>query len=643
MDDHTELPHNQLILNAGEHHTGIIFSPFEHDTPSDISAQKTFTNTAHSRHNTPIGGSGSGWISTPDVGGTSLSKTMPVGDAWILLFFAAALTAWKALYRKRNLLLILLISIFAGQVYAGITSLSFNPTVGGTRMTIVPTISAVPDGVVAVCWDLYYDPACENKVSDIHFHRAIGDGANAVWFTTPTTAGTYYIKASLRSGSVCGGLQESYYTLPLIVYPADADIVLERTAQAAASRVEITDDVTKQAYGAMRFSKTALNDDSRTLFERYNYFISFPFDVLIGEIYGIGTVGEDWRILYYDGQGRAEEGFFAERTDNWVMFDDTEDVLRAGEGYLLQLNTISMDEENTSIWANDAEIATLFFPAMSAISDPETRDATLPALGSDYECTINLSASLGAEGDRRKKDSYWRCIGVPSFSSPSGVKGMAYFYEWNTADNSLTVRSSAGFTFKPMHAYLVQNGDEITWRNVTLPASIVARQRDNESEEIVLELEQNGTFIDRTYIRLTDEPLVTEDFDFGRDLSKEINAGKANIYTLLGYERLAANMLPDSVIRVPVGLRIEQAGEYKIHVRRKDVQCTIVDAVTGVRTTDCTVYLKAGTYEGRFSVEIGDSVSTSIQNSAVSDQSVRKVMVNGILYIEKDGKKYIIR
>jgi len=97
------------------------------------------------------------------------------------------------------------------------------------------------------------------------------------------------------------------------------------------------------------------------------------------------------------------------------------------------------------------------------------------------------------------------------------------------------------------------------------------------------------------------------------------------------------------VTRVPVGLQIEQSGEYKINVRRNNVRCTIVDAVTGVRTTDCTVYLNAGTYEGRFSVEIGDSVSTSIQHSAVSDQSVRKVMVNGILYIEKGGKKYIIR
>ena len=101
-------------------------------------------------------------------------------------------------------------------------------------------------------------------------------------------------------------------------------------------------------------------------FARYNYFISFPFDVKIGDISGIGTVGTDWRILYYDGKGRAEEGFFAERTDNWVMFEDTEDVLHAEEGYLLQLNTYSMQEENEDVWINGMDVACLFFPALSS-------------------------------------------------------------------------------------------------------------------------------------------------------------------------------------------------------------------------------------------------------------------------------------
>ena len=80
MDNKIELPHNQLILNTGEHHTGIIYAPFGNEMPSDYSAP---------RH-APISNSGSGWIARPDVGGTGLSKdaAAPIGDPNILALFA---------------------------------------------------------------------------------------------------------------------------------------------------------------------------------------------------------------------------------------------------------------------------------------------------------------------------------------------------------------------------------------------------------------------------------------------------------------------------------------------------------------------------------------------------------------------------
>ena len=113
---------------------------------------------------------------------------------------------------------------------------------------------------------------------------------------------------------------------------------------------------------------------------------------------------------------------------------------------------------------------------------------------------------------------------------------------------------------------------------------------------------------------------------------------------MVGYERLAANMLPDSVTRVPVGVQIEQAGEYKINVRRNNVPCTIFDTVTGIMSTDHTVHLDAGTHEGRFAVEIGETVSTSIQDSEFSIQksAVRKVLKDGRIYIIRDDKIFHI-
>ena len=641
MEYQTEMPHNQMIINTGEHHTGIIFCPFGTEKPSDISAEECFGHSACSARRSPIGGGGSGWISTPDTGGTSLFKDAPIGDSWILFCLTTLFGAWKMLYRKRNLLLIVLLSIFAGQVYAGITSLDISPAASGGRMTIVPTIPSAPTGKVAVCWGLYYDAACEHEVADIRFHAAPSAGNNAVWLEAPSAAGTYFIKSSIHTGSICGGLLDSYYTYPVQVYPANADIVLEREAQYAATRVDITDAATKHAYGAMRFSKSGVNDESTSVYARYNYFISFPFDVRIGDIYGIGTVGTDWRILYYDGQGRAEEGFFAERTDNWVMFGDTEDVLRAGEGYLLQLNTISMAESNTAIWSDNRDVATLFFPALSTISSITISNETIPALSEAYQCTIDLSATHGAEGDRRVKDSYWRCIGVPGFDSPSGVTGLPYLYAWSTADNSLNVVSSDGYTFAPGHAYLVQHGDAFIWNGIAKPAAIVARPQDTDAyEELMLEIHQDSIWHDRTYVRLASD--ASEAFEFGKDLIKELNAGRANIYTMIGYERAAANILPDSVTQIPVGVQITQAGEYRLTLSGNAV---LTDRTSGARLKEHTVYLDAGTYEGRFVVEIGEAISTSIQYSEVRNQtsSARKVLIDGQVFIEREGRIYTLQ
>ena len=654
MDNYTELPHNQLILNTGGTHTGIIFCPFDDTCPSDYTAEQVCSNHASAPHRASISSGGSGWIARPDTGGTGFSKeAAPIGEPWIMLFFAGLFAIWQMIHRRRILSTILLALLTAAPLSAGITALSFSPATVGKATTIVPTVASVPEGRVALCWNLYHDAACEHEVTGTTFHSASKTAKNAVWLEAPATEGTYYIQCAIHTGSVCGGLLESSYVYPLHVYPADADIVLEREAQASASLVDITDDDTKQAYGAMRFSRTALNNEALSEYERYNYFISFPFDVKMADIYGIGEVGIDWRILYYDGKGRAEEGFFAERTDNWVMIDDTDSVLHAGQGYLLQLNAIQMAADNEAIWTDGADIATLYFPAISTISRLETEEVTLPALGSDYACTIDLSATLGAEGDRRTKDSYWRCIGVPSFTSPAGVEGLTYLYAWNKNDNSLSVVSSAGFAFKPMQAYLIQNGDAITWQDVTKPASIVARHQETSFEEIPIELLHNEALCDRTFVRLTDDTRVTNDFDFGRDLIKELNADKANIYTMVGYERLAANCLPTSeqTILVPVGVQIEEEGTYTFAMPEgsHDFSIVLVDNLTNTRTnlsqTDYSITLASGQHDARFALEIGetqDTPSAIETNSPMRASEMHKVMLNGQLYIVWGEKVYSI-
>ena len=597
------------------------------------------------------GGSG-GWQERPDTGGTNLSKETPIGEPWILFLIAVWYTVYKLLRQRKTRFLLLLLSFIPNLSIAGITSLSINNGNGvaaGGEIVLLPTLSGVPSGTVFLCWGLYHDEECTNEVEGIRFSRDLSAGANAVICPAPST-GRYFVKSSLHTGNVCGGLTDSYVVTPIDIYPADADVVLAREAQGSAQRIDICDTPAAKAYGAMRFCRATLSDESLSAYARYNYFISFPFDVQVADIHGIGEVGSHWLIYYYDGKGRAEEGFFAERTDNWVMIDDTDSVLHAGQGYLLQLNAIQMSDDAT--WTDDADALTLFFPSLSSIGSITMRNETIPALGDAYRCTIDLSASLGSEGDRRIKDSYWRCIGTPGFSSPTGVSALDYLYEWDMSDNSLKVVSSEGFDFQPMHAYLIQNGGEIVWTGVTKPEAILARNAERNYDEWRIEILQDGETQDRTYVRMTES--ASAGFDFGHDLIKECSAGKANIYTMERYERLAANCLPvsDSLTVIPVGVRIATDGEYTFAMAEgKDA--VLVDYTANVRThlglEDYTVFLTSGEINDRFAIEILPDAATPTGNitpplsQGEGGKKARKVLKSGRLYIWRDGKLYDVR
>ncbi len=482
----------------------------------------------------------------------------------------------------------------------------------------------------------------------------------------------------------------------------NADIMLIREHQNAGKQINLTAtgsiSTDKTVYGVMRFNRWTLNNKSTTntgttespvhavlpvgeqksQYERFNYMISFPFDVKVGEIFGFGTIGRHYRIYYYDGLGRAKEGFFAERgDDNWRMIDDTDSILHANQGYLLQLNYIRMADDNTATWPqknmNEVE---LYFPAMNEINTIKLEDVVIPALGDAYKCKINLQPTYHAlnnpdsvEADRRIKDSYWRCIGVPGFTSREAndtwenfnwnadTKNMPYLYEWHMDDNKLSVVSSSTFTFKPMHAYLIQNGNSFTWESVAHP-TVAAPRRSAAEEgfyEFYLEMQNGEQALDHTYVRLTDKENITADFDFGQDLSKELNSG-ANIFTKVGYERLAANNLPlsEQTTIVPVGVKIAAEGNYTFAMPEgtHGVGVTLVDNETGDRTNlslfDYSVNLTKGDYANRFILEISPvkQMPTDIENvqgGDVQGAKARKVMVDGILYIVKDGKVFDAR
>ena len=498
----------------------------------------------------------------------------------------------------------------------------------------------------------------------------------------------------------------------------NADVLVEREHHEPAQYITFQKDGSgndgeltgvKTVYGAMKFNRWILNnrggssdddpDHARTtsdlatyhapltvgqqksIYERSLYFISFPFDVNANEIFGFGHYWDEWYLEYYDGLNRAKNGYWEDSPPNWKyvtpsMLNDF--VLKANEGYILGLDLDFMKADNFDFWSNGISTVELFFPSTAPAGTLQQTNCTIPALsaieGDPYRCTINRGTT---EGDRRVKDSYWRCLGVPSFNiyntslkdasgttitwQPDG-DALPFIYAWNKADNTLTAQSTSTFTFLPMHAYLVQNGGEIRWTNVSAkPASpIVARRVNDQPEkkyEWRLALMSDSILIDQTYIKMSNLEQVTDTFDFNQDLIKEFNTYRSDIYTYIGNERVAANSMPlqtEQTTVIPVGVKIKTAGEYTFAMPdgTNGVGVTLIDTETGVRTSlglmDYTVTLTAGSFNQRFFLEISpvSNVATDIEEvtgDGLQVTGVRKVLIDNKLFIIKDGEVYDAR
>ena len=507
----------------------------------------------------------------------------------------------------------------------------------------------------------------------------------------------------------------------------DADIMIMREHQDEATCINLTENANskltevKTVYGVMRFNRWILNNranpkdldvdhcstfngtdryydeekvkehhpvlpliEQTSIYERSLYFISFPFDVNLSDVFGFGTYWNEWYIEYYDGLKRAKEGFFIDSPPNWkYVTPEMADTfkLRAYQGYILGLDLDYMQYNNTSFWTHNMQEVELFFPSTTTMGEIAKKEVTMPALGTEYECKINRPNS-----DHRVIDSYWRCIGVPSYANYDGLlyageNGSAitwktdrtwtgnytefpFLYSWNTTDNTITPRSTKEFKFKAMHSYLVQNKSQIHWKAVNVnvlpsPAAIMAREMEETRREYEwrITLTKGEKEQDQTFIRLTNHEQVTTEFDFNQDLSKEFNYGRSDIYTLIGNTKAAANSLPfsEQTTLIPLGLSIEYNGDYTIAMpgRMENIGVTLIDTESNTRTNlsagmDYTLTLKKGDYNNRFYIEISPVQQTPtdieyVTGDSNSQDSVRKVLIDNILYIVRDGQIFDAR
>ena len=465
------------------------------------------------------------------------------------------------------------------------------------------------------------------------------------------------------------------------IEPIQTNLMLIRKENEDATQLTFTtnkmEEIGKRAYGVLELTQATLEDNTKNVYVRSLYWISFPFDVRITDIFGFGEYGKHWIIQSYDGAKRAANGLWTDSETNWVYHFDPntlnagtpdQGIMKRGVGYVvaLNLNNIKADE----LFVGRINTLALYFPSTNTITNDIVNRSEVTIDVPAHACTINRPTP---KGDRRIKDSHWNVIGVPSYINAVGNFGsingkfdhielenrpqqIQFYYRWLGDYDKYEVVATPSTTenFKSLTAYMVQYAGDLTWTSVLNegPASLAAKHNSDEMKQhhLRLELQQNGSEQDRTFIQLQDED-VTANFDFNYDLCKIKNGG-ANIYSLIATDRdpieVSGNALPVEETIIPLGIKLDAAGEYTFAMPNGTggITAELIDYQTNTRTnlllSDYTVNLTAGTNNTRFALHVRpDKTATNVEHiTTPSCSDIRKFIIDGVLYMQKDGILY---
>lgn len=457
----------------------------------------------------------------------------------------------------------------------------------------------------------------------------------------------------------------------------NADIMIIRRGQRDAEQIvfktnesKLTD--VKYIYGVIELNYTDLVGMMYSWdwwsYEHCVYYISFPFDVLVNDITGVGKIGVDWRIQRYNGAKRAEKGWFIDGEKTFWEDVHAGDTLHAYEGYNLMLARTRFNDSRNAIWENKTygDKVYLFFPSLNAttgiISDGEVT-VHVPA----HECKKDQTFvnSYGMLVNHKVTDSHWNMLGTPLFENKTassiqegptiGSETLQYLYAWNSAGNTLGIRTTLSDTwkFKTMYSYMVQYTGDVVFQGSTVNKIVAAKRNDGKKHyQINLELSKEERFVGRTYVELREN--AVDSFLLNEDISMLRNGVDADIFTNAGGYEAAANVLTIASHTVPVGLYVKNAGTYTFSMPEDfDGEVILVDTYHQTRTNlaidDYEIALPKGDIADRFYLEINiNKTPTAIDGvdanqGALKDGKAHKFIENDLMYILKDGVLYDAR
>ena len=464
-----------------------------------------------------------------------------------------------------------------------------------------------------------------------------------------------------------------------------SDFLIIRNGQNTADQLsfntgkKVTD--AQHAYAAFQFNKNdmvgQMGSWNDAAYQQCVYYFSFPFDVKVSDIFGIGKMGVDWRIRKYNGAKRASEGWFAETATFWEDVTASE-TLNKYEGYCLLLNRVKFNTDGgeDNVWDNISSGGSvyLYFPSSTLIGTISDKEKTITVPSHLCEIDRVFTQDLGKDESEQRNhiyaDSHWNMIGVPILSDTAmnlttlgftttidPTDHFKYFYEWiptGASRNTLRITAAANFTFKSLYAYMAQYSGDIEFKGavITPPSSVAARRKaETKNYTVELGLLKDDESIGRAYVELREN--ASDGFQLDEDVYMMSDSKIANLYTYAGAYDVAANVMSVGNHTIPVGVNVKTAGTY-VFTMPSDFSgtVTLVDTFSQARTNlslgDYEVALEKGEINDRFYLELNvQQVVSSLENTngsnALNDGEAHKFLQNGVMYILQNGVIYDAR
>lgn len=374
-------------------------------------------------------------------------------------------------------------------------------------------------------------------------------------------------------------------------------------------------------------------------------FLTIPYDVKVSDIRE-NFAGTPLVIRKYDGEKRAA----GLTNETWV--DMTADsILQAGQGYIWRSASTDANRNYTGFYL----------------------DALQTVNKNNIFINGNVEVPLNYYESEFVHNRSWNLIGnpYPCYYDIRAMQTSAPITIWDTYQNNYRAFSPQddAYILNPGQAFFVQrpvDEESITFLKEGRQSNLTVRdiEYNNGAREIAPRAPRsvfnvilsNGEQSDRTRFVINANAMTT--YEQGRDASKFASLEHVSqLYTIEDGVRFAINERPYTNGIVILGMQIVEEGTYTLKLDTKvDNEVWLIDGLTGKEVLlsgnedGYTFSSKAGTFDNRFVVRLGNGDVTGIKTKGISEGTSKIYNLNGIrveqptkgLYIN-NGKKVVVK